>query len=326
MEVWINYIPRFSNSLYFSNRLRILDNPLIRLKTEYYHILIDALLKDKVIGYMGQRILLEIVPEDKTMIDLKYLEAISPNSLIPIFRQLRRYFRAEGKPSLYNPLIPGLFHTSVIPVLFSVLSNRDELGLGIKNVILDNAEIFSFEELLLIRYASSLLGATLILVVNHPRSDIISLAEKIILSSSFSLKTLSKIIGIDIHELYSGLKIHCTENGVLAISREEEYKPVPPLTKMPKDLDYVNIVFGDKKDMVYDLISEIYESGSMIGWSSLNELLRTRNIPLSIYNKLVKYGFIEELKSSTGFQVFLTSKSRLMLEKFYKKQYYRHKT
>lgn len=318
METWIGILPKINNALYFSNRLNIIDNPTISLEPEYYHVLIHALLQDRLISYREQNILYNILPENEK-ITLKLLEAISPSPLYLIFRYLRRFFRSDNKLSLYNPLIPGIIHTSLLPVLYSIISTKEKINNNIDTIILDNAELFSYEEIISVKYVTSIVGAKLILVTNTPKKDILEISEKIVLSPSFSIKTLERILGINIQDLFKELKIKVEENQTITISKGKDTAS-PIIVKKPEKIDYLSIAFKEEKSQVYDLLSEIYSGGLTISLATLNSFLETRKISLTLYDKIVKYGFLEVIKGTTGVQVFLTPKAYYVLEnsKFFK--------
>ncbi len=314
MELWIGLVPRQNNAIYFSNRLNILDRPLINLKKEYYHILVKSLLQDRLISYKEQTTLYEIFPFDEDeRITLEYLESISPYPMNSIFRYLRKFFRHDGKMSLYNPIIPGFAHISLLPVLYSIFSFEETIN--IDTIIIDMTELFSYEEIYLANQVASFLKSKLIIVTENPTREIVSLCDKIILSPSFSIKILERILGENISELKKDFKIVFKNDSILEVLKKG-YSTSSFIVKKPKKIDYLARAFKEESNKVYNLLSEIYESGSIITFGTLLSLLETSNISMSLYNKIIKYGFLQETKGGGGIQVSLTPKAYYILESY----------
>ena len=84
--------------------------------------------------------------------------------------------------------------------------------------------------------------------------------------------------------------ISCTSKGLSVkkvkfnwINTYKENSKIP--TKIPEEIDYLEIIFGEKKEFIIDLLSELYES-KLIPLQSFMDLLSTQ--PKAIASKIWK--------------------------------------
>ncbi len=291
----INKLPKIEDAVYFSNRVSVLEPPLIKLPNYYGIVLLNSLYQDGLISKSFFFKLLDILCDLKGFITLSVLESVAP-SRYRTFRWLRSFFREEGPPARYNPIIPRLKMLSIAPVLYTMLASDK---LNAQALVIDAAEsIDSIEEIV---NTARAYFAEVHLVVSNLNATLLGLANEVVVNPSLA-PTVSYI------ERY-GIKLRgiSVEGRIISLKEEESYKPARAIILKPKPIDRLKIALGEDAEAAKDLLSEVASSG-VISEQAVLELLNSERIPIRVYFKLIRYGFIKRIVTSGGIQITITEK------------------
>lgn len=301
MQIYVRELPTLDNSVCISCRIPIADRPLIRLPAQHVHLLARSLVWDGVLTRSSYEALVNLC-EGFEVVDLRLLEALSPDRIRRVFRFLRRFFRSRGEPGRYNPLIHGLYHTSVTPVLCSLLTREEE---EIDYIVVDEADNLRRSEVYDLVKISSMLGAELILVCNNPDPSLLSMADSLSMSPSLAADWILRKMGLSPEDL-ENIPMDLKANRV-SVEKSGPYVGFAPVETPPR-FDYLKRIFGDSWEDAYMIISELYSSGGFMSQQSLLELLQSNKIGEDVYLQLLRSDFLRLLQSAGGYSVVLTPK------------------